>query len=162
MAVPLKDRPKATLDNVKAFLNKLEPKFANIKFKASEGKRGLKISLKHPGTIGGLNKFKQGIFKELKGNFTGLMTSSNIVDKDGFKIIKFQNLNRVVDFDVDLEGVKFEGAIPAYIHEEGTTKILNRALKGANKFSLTKDRKNVLINNKPIENDKVYTQLLKV
>ena len=162
MAVPLKDRPKATLDNVKAYLNKLEPKFANIKFKASEGKRGLKISLKHPGTIGGLNKFKQGIFKELKGNFTGLMTSSNIVDKDGFKIIKFQNLNRVIDFDVDLEGVKFEGAIPAYIHEEGTTKILNRALKGANKFSLTKDRKNVLINNKPIENDKVYTQLLKV
>ena len=162
MAIPIKDRPKATLSNVNAFLNQLGPKFENIKFKASEGKRGLKISLKHPGTIGELNKFKGGMFKELKGNFNGLITSSNIIDKDGYKIIRFQNLNRVIDFDVDLEGVKFKGAIPAYIHEEGTTKIMNRALKGSNKFSLSKDKKNVLINNKPIENDKVYTQLLKV
>ena len=162
MALPIKDRPKATLSNVNDFLNQLGPKFENIKFKASEGKRGLKISFKHPGTIGGLNKFKGGIFKQLKGNFNGLLTNPNIVDKDGFTTLKFKNLNRVIDFDVDMQGVQFKGAIPAYIHEEGTTKIINRALKGANKFSLSKDKKNVLINNKPIENDKVYTQLLKV
>ena len=161
MTIPRKDRPKATLDNVNDFLNQLGPKFKNINFKVSVKGKGLEIYLKHPGTIGELNKFKGGIFTELKGNFNELDSSPNIKDKDGFKIIKFKGINKFINFNVDLEGVKFKGTIPAYVHEEGTTKIMNRALKGNNKFSVDNEKR-VLINNKPIENDKVYKELLKV
>ena len=157
--IPQKDRPKATLINVGDFLNQLGPKFKNINFKVSMEKRGLEIYFKHPGTIKGLNDFKGGIFKELKGNFNGL-NSSNVLDKDGFKIIKFQSVNKFIDFNVDLKGVEFKGAIPAYVHEEGTTKIINRALKGG-KFS-EDDKQNILINNKPIKDDRVYKELIKV
>ena len=135
MAVlPKNKRPKATIENVFDFLHELGPisrgeiLYKQLRFSVSWSEykgSGVTIELEHPGNMTALNRFKGAIIKELKGNFNGLEPA---LDKQGFKILKYKGYNYFIDFDVDESEVKFKGAIPAYVHEEGTTYMLNAAL----------------------------------
>jgi len=159
-------KPKANITNIEDFLYGLGPvkndviSFRKVDFEVFKGKRGIELSLEHPGSSKDLNAFKSGIFKELIGNFTGLTRTT---DRQGFKILKMPG-GVTIDFDVEEnEDVgKTKGVvIPTRIQEEGSTIVFNRALRDNKKFTADKDE-NILVNGKDIKQDKVYKELVKV
>ena len=159
-------KPKANITNIEDFLYGLGPvkndviSFRKVDFEVFKGKRGIELSLEHPGSSKDLNTFKSGIFKELIGNFAGLTRTT---DRQGFKILKMPG-GATVDFDVEEnEDVgKTKGVvIPTRIQEEGSTIVFNRALRDNKKFTADKDE-NILVNGKDIKQDKVYKELVKV
>ena len=79
-------------------------------------------------------------------------------------LLNFNNENYFIDFDVDESEVKFKGAIPAYVHEEGTTYMLNAALQDDVKFADFKKgkEKHILADGQPVENSDVYRKLMKL
>ena len=169
-AIPQNKRPKATIENVYDFLHELGPisrgeiLYKQLRFSVSWSEHtgsGVTIELEHPGNMTALNRFKGAVIKELKGNFNGLEPA---FDKQGFKILKYKGYNYFIDFDVDESEVKFKGAIPAYVHEEGTTYMLNAALQDNVKFTHFKKGKeqHILANGQPVENSDVYRKLMKL
>ena len=166
-AIPQHKRPKATIQNVEDFLYELGPVrnnevlFKQLSFSISFGRSGISLELEHPGNMTALNRFKGGIIKELKGNFKGLNEAK---DSDGFKILQFTGHQQFIDFDVDQSEVKFKGAIPAFVHEEGTTYMLNAALQDNVKFTHFEKgkEKHILANGQPVEISDVYKKLMKL
>ena len=134
-------KPRADLESVEDFLYELGPvnskdviSFRKVDFEVLKGRDGIEIFLEHPGSMRDLNYFKTGIFKELTGAFSGL---TRTVDRRGFKILKIQQGNRTITFDVEenAEGSKGKGTIPTRIQEEGSTIVFNRALRDNKVFT---------------------------
>ncbi len=160
-------KPRADLQSVEDFLYELGPvdskdviTFRKVQFEVFKGRYGIELFLEHPGSMRDLNYFKTGVFKEITGAFSGLTRTT---DSQGFKILKIQQGGKTITFDVEEseEGVKGKGVIPTRIQEEGSTIIFNRALRDNKKFSSDKD-KNVFVEGKPIQNDDVYKNLVKL
>ena len=166
-AIPQNKRPKATIQNVEDFLYELGPVrnnevlFKQLTFAINFGRSGIEIMLEHPGNMNALNRFKGAVIRELKGNFKGLEEAK---DADGFKILKYTGHQQFIVFDVDESEVKFKGAIPAYVHEEGTTYMLNAALQDDVTFTDFKKgkEKHILANGQPVEISDVYKKLMKL
>ena len=162
-------KPKANLEEIFNYLyrigkvNKDKITFRKVEFEVFTGKSGIELTLEHPGSMKDLNYFKQGIFKALIGGFSGLTRSQ---DKQGFKILKFTENGKSLSITFDVEEnedlAKIKGkTIPTRIQEEGSTIVFNRALRDNKVFTETRDKK-ILVSNKPIENDKVYKQLVQL
>ena len=160
-------KPRADLESVEDFLYELGPvnskdviSFRKVDFEVLKGRNGIEIFLDHPGSMTDLNYFKRGIFKELTGAFSGL---TRTVDRQGFKILKIQQGNRTITFDVEEseEGSKGKGVIPTRLQEEGSTIVFNRALRDNKVFTVDKNN-NIFVNGKSIEDDDVYKKLWKL
>ena len=120
---------KATLQNVEDFLYELGPvsnddkiTFRGIEFEVLKGRTGIELSFEHPGAMRYINTFKQGVWKELKGNFSGWVDK----EKGGYAALGFSG--GLLSLDIEFTDTVAKGAVPAPIQEEGTTVILNRAL----------------------------------
>jgi len=134
--IPLKDRPTATEENLEDFLyqmgevdNQDRVTVEGIQFEIFKGRTGIELSFDHPGAMRYINKFKGTIWRELKGNFTGLTPA----EKGGYAALRYRG--GLLSFDVEFTGTVAKGAVPAPIQEEGTTIILNRALVDNIKFN---------------------------
>ena len=162
-------KPKANLEEIFNYLykigkvNKEKITFRRVEFEVFKDDKGIDLTLEHPGSMKDLNFFKSGIFKALIGGFSGLTRSQ---DKQGFKILKFTENGKSLSINFDVEEnedlAKIKGkTIPTRIQEEGSTIVFNRALRDNKVFTETRDKK-ILVSNKPIENDKVYKQLVQL
>tara|TARA_R100001594_G_scaffold79110_3_gene113747 strand:- start:263 stop:1738 length:1476 start_codon:yes stop_codon:yes gene_type:complete len=136
-AIPIKDRPTATAENLEDFLYELGPVDRNdrvtvdgIQFEILKGRTGIELSFEHPGAKRYIDKFKGTVWRELKGNFTGLTPA----EKGGYAALRIPR-GGLLSLDVEFTGDVAKGAVPAPIQEEGTTIVLNRALINNVKFN---------------------------
>lgn len=176
--MPKKPGGVPTIDKIYDFLfelgpvNKDEILFRKIKFDVEWGRNYLTIGLDDPGNATALKTFKNGIFKEVTSQFDNIKVINdprNHTDDDGnslkgLKVLVFGGGRFYVDFNVDQSKIQFKGAIPAYVHEEGTTYMLNAALQDDVKFTDFKKgkEKHILADGQPVELSQVYKDLMKL
>ena len=172
MVLPKSKRPQPTLENVEDYLYEYGEvdkddkvtiegiEFEIIKYTKTKPMR-LELNFEHPGAMRFINKFKQTIWRELKGNFDPFFPAT----KGGYQALKFgyrgDKTETLLHFNVEFSGEVAKGAVPAPIQEEGTTIILNAALHDDVDFSIDSTKK-VLADKKPLMKHDVYNDLKKL
>ena len=172
MVLPKSKRPQPTLENVEDYLYEYGEvdkddkvtiegiEFEIIKYTKTKPMR-LELNFEHPGAMRFINKFKQTIWRELKGNFDPFFPAT----KGGYQALKFgyrsAGTETLLHFNVEFTGEVAKGAVPAPIQEEGTTIILNAALHNNVVFSIN-SQKQVLADNKPLMKHNIYKDLKKL
>ncbi len=133
----------------------------------------LVMTFDHPGASRYINKLKQTVWKELKQYYDipwkDIMAKSD-GDKQMYKALPFgykaDDTYTILSFNVIRRKEAVKGATPADIQEEGTTIILNAALKDNVTFSTDDKKKKVFVKRsgttKPIQQDKLYKSLEKL
>ena len=143
--IPKNKRPEPTIESIEDYLYEYGQvskddkitiegiEFEIIKFEKKNPK-GIELHFEHPGAMRFINKFKQTIWRELKGNFDPFFPTT----KGGYQALKFgyrsAGTESILSLNVEFTGEVVKGAVPAPIQEEGTTIILNRALVDNVKF----------------------------
>ena len=151
------DGEKVTIEGIEVGLEK------NVR----TGKAPMKLELvfDHPGASRYINKLKQRIWKELKQYYD--MPFNDITVK-GYKALPFgykgDGTHTILSFDITQVKAVPKGAVPAPIQEEGTTVILNAALKDNAKITANEQRQ-ILVDGKSIKTEtkyKIYAKLEKL
>ena len=145
-------RPKASVEDIEDFLYELGPvdkddviSFRGIDFEIIRSLPGrtpktLELVFTHPGSKHALNHFKGGIFKEVKGNFSGFVSGSN--KYKGFEAIKWDGGRSILYLSPDEDEDAGKGTVPPQVHERGTALVFTRALHSKKPFKSEDDLQN--------------------
>ena len=174
--IPKNKRPEPTLESVEDYLyeygqvgddDKITIEGIEFEIEKSVKTKPKRIELhfEHPGAKRFIDKFKQTIWKEIKGNFDPVWNDTY----KGYSALRFGyrsvGSETILGFSVEFTGEVVKGSVPAPIQEEGTTYILNATLKDNAIFSSDNTKKQIFIDGKPIKTEtkhKIYKKLQKL
>ena len=139
-------KPRANLNNVEDFLFDLGPvrnnsvTYLGVSFAVEYPPTGLSIYVENPpNRKSDLNKFRNGIIKQINDNFSGVIKkpkdSTNLSNGSPYARIG----NSFLTFDIDEFSSGDSGVIPTKIQEEGTVVVLNQVLHKNKKFNSKED-----------------------
>ena len=157
---------KVTIEGIEVELNKFVSTGRNNPMR-------LEMAFDHPGAMRFITKLKQRIWKELKQYYDiphdDVMAKSSS-DGQMYKALPFgyktDGTYTILSFNITRTKATPKGTVHPEIQEEGTTIILNAALKDNVTFSTDDTKKKVFVKRKgsikPIQEDQLYKDLAKL